>query len=57
MGQQALYWHDSDFVVAKFDFKNVEKGDRYIACIEKRCHDSEMITSKKVTEKIYVGMN
>ncbi len=55
IGQQALYWDDSDFVVAKFDFSGVEKGDKYIACIAKQCHDSETITSKKVTEKISVG--
>ena len=55
IGQQALYWDDSDFVVAKFDFSGVEKGDKYIACIAKSCHDLETIKSKKVTEKIRVG--
>lgn len=55
IGKQALYWDDSDFIVATFGFKNVEKGDHYIACIAKQCHDSETIKSKSVTEKIRAG--
>lgn len=55
IGKQALYWDDSEFIAAKFDFKNVDKGDRYILCIAKMCHDSETIKSKKLTREFSVG--
>lgn len=47
-----------DVPVAKFEFKNVHKGQHYVACITglgvDQCHDGT-IKSKKVTEKIAIG--